>query len=73
MSAAVKAFGSLLRGTGRAIDSLGVALQGNLAYKETRTSFDRKLYNVYRSLIEKFYCSEPFSNDLTSWYQEAFP
>ena len=36
MAGAVRALGKLLRGTGQALDSLGSALQGSLAYKETR-------------------------------------
>lgn len=35
--------GRLVRETGQALDRFGCALQGRLAYKETRTSFDQIL------------------------------
>ena len=34
--AALKGLGAVLRGAGRAIEELGCALQGKLAYRETR-------------------------------------
>jgi hypothetical protein len=36
MAAIIKAVGGIFRGAGRAIDDLGCALQGSLAYRESR-------------------------------------
>lgn len=36
MAAIIKAVGGIFRGAGRAIDELGCALQGSLAYRESR-------------------------------------
>lgn len=36
MAGWLKSLGSVVRSTGKAIDSLGLALQGSLGYRETR-------------------------------------
>jgi hypothetical protein len=38
MANVVRGLGSVLRGAGKAIDELGCAIQGKLAYRETRES-----------------------------------